>query len=824
MAEVELTGTAVMERLSGEQVPVYNAPDGDLKYYLWAITDKQLHNHLDDAYYGQFQDNVDYLNSVTMPPYRKQGLWVFAPNSGLIDWFVDHVSDVSQIKFAIVRLSDVEEALDENDYPRLSQLTHPDSKRLYAYPVQDLLNLMNLLKIQFEAGKTETEALEAVDEKFQRQQNTAIVMSEGVSGMTMTPVKLSDDDDEDDDEFEYDSSLSDDGTSFDEPMFGEEGFDDGPVNEEDVFGFVDEPVTSVSDPDPFFGDDAMESGAEINSESEAIVETKPEIPASLQHKLAELNVAVMATPSIQSDDDSPEYREKMVNLRTSLNEQLENLQENAKHQVMSKYFELRDAEAAKIDAQLDPQSNNVIPQVKVAYERIEKLNHADEADAREEVKQFREKTESQLSDAHDQFIQEAITKAEEEWRQRGQSDFVEGPVNAHREELQATVSAQINARMSRFKEWVDEIKNRNMVSVDARLIKQVSPLVTELATKLQAEQAEARRAYERSEERLFAQELQRQQLMREPVTVLPELAPTVGKEEDELPELEVTDEMASADIQDEPLDEELEDEPEIGFESLDEETLPDLEEEPDEELDADTSLEELLTEDGQVVSEDNILGTSDFNEEPETDGNMTNLSLDDFDLDDGLDLDDSPSNQDEDLLDDVTLDDDLDLDLGLPDDPISDTPVDEVEVDDIDFDEDTPIEDLIEEEDEESESSADFKPIKSKKKSKLKSKKKVSSGETDKKFNKKLGIIVGGASAVVIVVIIAVVMLFGHGSGGGDVVVSPSATGTYTAGQLVAGKRGGKPVSLSIKKVDGNKLTVTDVQTNDTFVVTVPKK
>ena len=118
--QVELTGSAVIERLKMDLVPKRVNADGTVEYYLWAITDQQLHKYLSDAFYGQFVDSTDDLFSVTMPPQRRKNLWVFAPSMDLIDWFIDASGDHNnenadvngQLKVAYVKMSSVEERLD----------------------------------------------------------------------------------------------------------------------------------------------------------------------------------------------------------------------------------------------------------------------------------------------------------------------------------------------------------------------------------------------------------------------------------------------------------------------------------------------------------------------------------------------------------------------------------------------------------------------------------------------------------------------------------------------------------------------------------------
>ena len=86
---------------------------------------------------------------------------------------------------------------------------------------------------------------------------------------------------------------------------------------------------------------------------------------------------------------------------------------------------------------------------------------------------------------------------------------------------------------------------------------------------------------------------------------------------------------------------------------------------------------------------------------------------------------------------------------------------------------------------------------------------------------KKLIAITSGVASVVIIGIIAIVFMFAGGANSG-LKVSPSPTNTYNVGNMLSAKDGDKNVALMIKKVDGNKLVVTNVSNNKEYTINKP--
>ena len=108
-----------------------------------------------------------------MPPQRRKNLWIFAPSMDLIDWFIDAAGDHNNeqadvdgnLKLAYVKMSSVEERLDEGEYPVVHQLTHKDTNKLYAYDIKHLSIINQLMIAQLEDNVSEEELLASMDDR-----------------------------------------------------------------------------------------------------------------------------------------------------------------------------------------------------------------------------------------------------------------------------------------------------------------------------------------------------------------------------------------------------------------------------------------------------------------------------------------------------------------------------------------------------------------------------------------------------------------------------------------------------------------------------------
>ena len=817
--QVELTGSAVIERLKMDLVPKRVNADDTVEYYLWAITDQQLHKYLSDAFYGQFVDSTDDLYSVTMPPQRRKNLWIFAPSMDLIDWFIDAAGDRNNehadvdgnLKLAYVKMSSVEERLDEGEYPVVHQLTHKDTNKLYAYDIKHLSIINQLMIAQLEDNVSEEELLASMDDrdKTLREQESSYTPSSQVSDIE--PVDA-------DDLSEDNEGLSD----IFSPEFDDDGHElidedtDPNFSVSDDEFFDDEPsIDDDNNDDTMLFDSESDGDLPVANKSDDAASTKT-IPKTLEHMLKQIDVPLLKSPTVHAESAGlDDYTQQVDEVRSQLNDQLKSLAESSKQKIISSYYEKHSIAESKIDARLDPENGDA--NVVDAYKQVQASNRQDLDDMSLLEKQKRQELLGQMDEFHSQYMKEIIAQAEKDWQSIKDTRYIEEPIQAWRKGISATVDSQNDERLRRFNDWRNRIKSQYLTQVDAPILESLSKDVQNIVEQLQLEQASARQELSRSEDRLFNKSLELEKISIQrnspmPTPVSGDIRPVDDDSDEELYREDSGDEDALT--VDDPIDE-TDDDLEV-----DEEPIDDGNDEDDWDMDED---------------DDDDLSLSD-------DADSDVLSLDEND-DDDLQLDELNDDDDDNTVNDIDYGDDLadefpDLDDDTDELLSKEKPssIDEfVENGSDDVDEQSVIEhtlddiddiDLEEEDDDDVASVApdSGKAVKSKKKSKAPSKKPKKNkpkNDSSSKMSKKMMMIIGGIATLVIAVIFAgSVMLFGGNSNG--LKVSPSATNTYVKGNMLSAKQDGKNVALVIKSVDGNKLTVTDVSNNKTYTINKP--
>jgi len=820
--QVELTGSAVIERLKMDLVPKRVNADDTVEYYLWAITDQQLHKYLSDAFYGQFVDSTDDLYSVTMPPQRRKNLWIFAPSMDLIDWFIDAAGDHNNeqadvdgnLKLAYVKMSSVEERLDEGEYPVVHQLTHKDTNKLYAYDIKHLSIINQLMIAQLEDNVSEEELLASMDDrdKTLHEQESSYTSSSSSQVSDIEPVdtdKLSEEDEGLNDIFS--PEFEDDGAEFiDEDMAQNISVSD------DKSSMDDDENTLDLDEDTMLFDSESDSDLLATNKSEDAMSTEAipkTLPKTLEHMLKQIDVPLLKSPTVHAESAGlDDYTQQVDEVRSQLNDQLRSLAESSKQKIISSYYEKHSIAESKIDARLDPENGDA--NVVDAYRQVQASNRQDLDDVSSLEKQKRQELLGQMDEFHSQYMKEVIAQAEKDWQSIKDTRYVEEPIQAWRKGISATVDSQNDERLRRFNDWRSRIKSQYLTQVDAPILESLSKDVQNIVEQLQLEQVSARQELSRSEDRLFNKSLELEKINLQRSAPASKSGPSNIMPVDDDSDEELYDEDNSNEdvlAVDDPIDE-IDDDLEIDEEPIDN---------GDDE------------DDWDMGEDDDDLSLSD-------DSDSDVLSLDENDNDD-LQLDEL--NDDDNMVNDVDYGDDLadefpDLEDDT-DEPIAEekpSSIDEfVENSSDDVDEQSVIEhtlddiddiDLEEEDDDDVASVApdSGKPVKSKKKSKLPSKqakKNKPKNASSSKMSKKMMMIIGGIATLVIIgLFVGSVMLFGGNSNG--LKVSPSATNTYVKGNMLSAKKDGKNVALVIKSVDGNKLTVTDVSNNKTYTINKP--
>lgn len=855
--QVELTGNAVVQRLNMDMVPKAVNDEGSVEYYLWAITDQQLHHHLTDAYYGQFTDNIDDLYSVTLPPQRRKNLWVFAPSVNIIEWFADAMSDErnadkakdsGELKFAYVKMSSVEERLDEGEYPVVKQLVHDDSRRLYAYGIKHLSVLNQLMIAQLDEGESEKDIFKALDERdasltSQEEKYTNAPQTSSVK--ELKPVEVSDETDDDDGYSSYDDSdaygkddLSEDDGSF--GAFGDvdsfPGFGDDIQSDYDTPA-TDEPTLSTDD-ETLTDTDELPVGDDDKTNSVGAIPQSDEIPESLKHMLSQIVAPVLKTPTVHTDDSLDGYREKVNDARDDLNSQLADIAKNAKRGIVSEYYKHHALIESKIDAELDPEHGD--PRVTDAYKVVEDYLNQDLADLSVLEQTKRNDLANQMDDFHSAYIREALQQAENEWLRIKDTKYVEEPIATWKSQLVDQIDTQNNARMSQFNNWRKEIKSRKLAQVEGPIIESLSRKIKQISRDLIDEQNSARQELRQIEDRLFNQNLEMQK-----IEIQQSQRPSVQNEIAH-PSTSSNDSSETDSYFDENEYDVTDGEPE------DDSAIPVIDDTATDLTMIEPTTDDVNNDDTVEPDADDFDGYDDDDfEEDDTDDNIADSDDDESDGLDGFSFDDN----DDDLDNDADNVDDIDGldDLGLSDDDFSEdskddespvstetalTPIDRfVDESKDDVDEQAVIDNALadldsefdeEEDDDDVESETEpSKKNESRKKGKLSKSKKPAKPKKPKsssgKLSKKTTAIIVGASVAVIVAILAVVLIV-SGGGNNNLTVSPSPTNTYTKGTMLSGKRDGKNVALVIKTVNGNKLTVSDVSNNKTYVINKPTK
>lgn len=821
--QVELTGSAVIERLKMDLVPKRVNADDTVEYYLWAITDQQLHKYLSDAFYGQFVDSTDDLYSVTMPPQRRKNLWIFAPSMDLIDWFIDAAGDHNNeqadvdgnLKLAYVKMSSVEERLDEGEYPVVHQLTHKDTNKLYAYDIKHLSIINQLMIAQLEDNVSEEELLASMDDRdktLHEQESSYTSSSSQVSDIEPVDTdKLSEEDQGLNDIFS--PEFEDDGAEFiDEDMAQNISVSD------DESSMDDDENTLDLDEDTMLFDSESDSDLLATNKSEDAMSTEAipkTLPKTLEHMLKQIGVPLLKSPTVHAESAGlDDYTQQVDEVRSQLNDQLRSLAESSKQKIISSYYEKHSIAESKIDARLDPENGDA--NVVDAYRQVQASNRQDLDDVSSLEKQKRQELLGQMDEFHSQYMKEVIAQAEKDWQSIKDTRYVEEPIQAWRKGISATVDSQNDERLRRFNDWRSRIKSQYLTQVDAPILESLSKDVQNIVEQLQLEQVSARQELSRSEDRLFNKSLELEKINLQRSAPASKSGPSNIMPVDDDSDEELYDEDNSNEdvlAVDDPIDE-IDDDLEIDEEPIDN---------GDDE------------DDWDMGEDDDDLSLSD-------DSDSDVLSLDENDNDD-LQLDEL--NDDDNMVNDVDYGDDLadefpDLEDDT-DEPIAEekpSSIDEfVENSSDDVDEQSVIEHTLddiddidlEEEEEDDDDVASVapdsgKPVKSKKKSKLPSKqakKNKPKNASSSKMSKKMMMIIGGIATLVIIgLFVGSVMLFGGNSNG--LKVSPSATNTYVKGNMLSAKQDGKNVALVIKSVDGNKLTVTDVSNNKTYTINKP--
>ena len=820
--QVELTGSAVIERLKMDLVPKRVNADDTVEYYLWAITDQQLHKYLSDAFYGQFVDSTDDLYSVTMPPQRRKNLWIFAPSMDLIDWFIDAAGDHNNdhadvdgnLKLAYVKMSSVEERLDEGEYPVVHQLTHKDTNKLYAYDIKHLSIINQLMIAQLEDNVSEEELLSSMDDrdKTLREQESSYQSSSQVSDIEPVDTEeLSEGDEGLNDifspEFDDGGELIDEDTDPSFSVSDDEFFDDeSPTDhDEDALDLDEGPMLFDSEPD---GD------LSVADKSDDAISTTKTIPKTLEHMLKQIDVPLLKSPTVHAESAGlDDYTQQVDEVRSQLNDQLTSLAESSKQKIISSYYEKHSLAESKIDARLDPENGDT--NVVDAYRLVQASNRQDLDDVNSLEKQKRQELLGQMDEFHSQYMKEIIAQAEKDWQSIKDTRYVEEPIQAWRKGISTTVDSQNDERLRRFNDWRSRIKSQYLTQVDAPILESLSKDVQNIVEQLQLEQVSARQELSRSEDRLFNKSLELEKISiqrNSPVSksVSGDIRPVEDEPDEELYHEDSGDEDVLT--VDDPIDE-IDDDLEV-----DEEPIDNGDDEDDWDMDEDDDDLSLPDDaDSDVLSldenDDDDLQLDELNDD---DDNTVN------DIDYGDDLADEFPDLDDDTDDLLTEEKPSSIDEFVENgsDDVDEQSVIKHTLDDIDDI------DLEEEDDDDVASVApdSGKTVKSKKKSKApskKAKKNKPKNASSSKMSKKMMMIIGGIATLVIVgIFVGSVMFFGGNSNG--LKVSPSATNTYVKGNMLSAKQDGKNVALVIKSVDGNKLTVTDVSNNKTYTINKP--
>ena len=828
--QVELTGAAVRELLQEDTVPKRELDTGDIEYYVWVINDERLRHYLDENGYAYLNNVANDLHSVTLPPQEAQGLWVFAPSVELTNWFEtldDHLQvPKEEVLFAYAKMTNVDERLDDGDYPDFEVLQRIGSHKLYAYPYTQLSTLDNVIMLALESNPdmTDEDLFAQVDVKFNTTQTSQATAQANAAKLADEPVAAVSFDDEDD----Y-------------------GFDTRDV----------EPLSDSQDDEPSFVQAAL-STSEVNPQPMG-----QEVPKELQRVLSQIETPVINKPKVHVASSQPAFQGQVDDIRDQMNAQLRELSNDGKNRLQKKYFDQHRLLEAKIDEKLDAKTGN--SRIVKEYARAEQLNQQDVQDTKKLVAKRQASMAAKVDELHEQFIKEQLAKAEAEWATTGKQQAIDEPVKAYEKGLLAKVEDHRNERLKRVNAWRDGIKSKYLAQVEAPLIEGLMKDARKLGRELEDEQHAARQELMRTEDRLFTQDLERQkQAVYQQSAPAPEPVYDEVVDDDEVPDRFTEDNL---------------DGDEDGFEETAEETVPvddlDAEDlgfgddgsvEPDvdltdddavdlgddltDDLPADNDLDfefnddesdntSLDTEPVDDVSDeeiDNLLNnTSDVDNiiDDGDDSSIVDLDLDDVnessDIQDYDEIEDNARNTHagrsiEDLVNDSTtgeINEQSVLDTFTDDDLMSqfDEPEDE-------------------DEDEDVAPTPKSKKVKKPKQPKLKSKagmldkltgkaKDVAKAETPKGTldrKKIIALIVGAVVAFGVLVALITMLFGGGGKSDNDYQMQPSPTGSYTKGtQLTAENKAGQKHLYVVEEDDGDKIKVSDPTSKKSYTIDKPK-
>lgn len=485
--QIELTGHAVVERLSRSTVPKRKIGN-NTQYYVWILQDSDMKSRLSEMYYGMFRDAVDSLNSVTVRDYMEKGFWIFAPSVDLVNWLVDanSVEDtLIDLPIYYGKLVDVEDQLDEGLSPRLVFLQSGDHK--ISYDLSNILRMNTFIDTSLKHKQTEKEMIEAM------------TLQEEDNFETNDAVESTFEDENDDVEFIHGDELIE------------------PLNDdsEDVFAF-EEPDDEFE-----FGDDVA-SVNPVHKNIDALdddmgtsnVSTDVDV-SGLPDGIAQL-INQIETPFINEsrlsvlNDEDEDFKAKIDDVRSSINDQLAILTRASKIKLIRKYHDMYDVEASKVAKLVDPKEG--LPEVVEKYEDVDNLYKQDIADAQNIEDKKRDELIDSLESKHDTFIADALANAETEWNTLKDEKFVEEPIREWRKDVDSKIEGQHDTLLGEIKSWTDNISALKLKKINDSIIDTLNREVRYVQDELQSEKTVARQDINRTRDRLYDQMLMTRRL------------------------------------------------------------------------------------------------------------------------------------------------------------------------------------------------------------------------------------------------------------------------------------------------------------------------
>lgn len=486
--QIELTEYAVVERLSQDTVPQRKVND-NIEYYVWVLKDEDLRSRLSEMYYGMFRDASDSLNSVTVKDYRDKGYWVFAPSVDIINWLIDANSiedTLIDLQIYYGKLVDVESQLDEGLSPHLVFLRN--NEKYISYDISNILRINTFIDTSIKNKQTEKEMIKAMalQEEDELEQNVNLV-SEEEDEVEFVP--------EDEDVETLESFEEDDEEEipeFEEPL---------PDFEEDLAAV--ETVSPAHKETTNFDDVSSSSfSADVNMSG---------LPDDIKSLINQIEVPLIneSRLSVLNDEDK-DFKAKIDDFRSGINEQLAMLTKASKVKLVRKYHDMYDSEAEKVQKLLDPKTG--LPEVVDKYNEVEKLYQQNLADAQNIEDQKREELTSLLDSKHDEFIADAIEKAEAEWVQIKDDKFVEEPIREWRKDVNSKINDQHESLLDDIKVWTKQINDLKMKKINEPIVDTISREVRYAQDELQSEKIAARQDVNRMRDRLYDQMLMTRRL------------------------------------------------------------------------------------------------------------------------------------------------------------------------------------------------------------------------------------------------------------------------------------------------------------------------